>query len=168
MPRALLDVEPALLDALFTLLVAERERAVHAQQNFDYKGSITWTDGLNPYVNDPDRPMHIPEKWDGALVVLGYGMAYINDAGTMELECLPDYFALCQREGSQDMVFSPECSYNALGNKRSKPGGLAKGLHGGPGAENEKRFLKNNLEFVKTGGKLIMLTSAVKAEPSTV
>jgi hypothetical protein len=31
-------VEPALLDALFALLCAERERVVYAQQNFDYRG----------------------------------------------------------------------------------------------------------------------------------
>ena len=86
MPRT--HVEPALLDALFALLCAERERVVYAQQNFDYKGTKTWADGLNPYVTDPDRFMHIPEKWDGTVVVLGYGITYLSDAGTMELECL--------------------------------------------------------------------------------
>jgi hypothetical protein len=81
MPRTLLDVEPALLYALFDLLVAERERVVYAQQNFDYKGTKTWALNLSPYVTDPDRFMHIPEKWDGTVVVLGYGITYINEAG---------------------------------------------------------------------------------------
>jgi hypothetical protein len=146
---------------------------VHAQQNFDYKGARTWTDGLNPYVTGPDRLIHIPEKWDGTLVVLGYGITYINDTGTMELGCLTTSSCASVKAvkiwfpNSAITDFSPECSYSASGNRRSKPGG-PKGLHGGPGAENEKRFLKNTLGFVKMGGKLIMPTSAVKVEPSKV
>ena len=171
MPRTY--VAPALLNALFGLLCAERERVVYAQQNFDYKGTKTWADGLNPYVTDPDRFMHIPEKWDGTVVVLGYGITYLSDAGTMELECLTTSSASSVKAvkiwfpNSAITDFSPECSYNAASNKRATPGGLAR-LHGSPGAENEKRFLQNNLEFVKAGGKLILLTNAVKVEPSTV
>ena len=127
-------MEPALLDALFALLCAERERVVYAQQNFDYKGTKTWADGLNPYVTDPDRFMHIPEKWDGAVVVLGYGIAYLSDAGTMELECLSTSSASSVKAvkiwfpNSAITDFSPECSYNAASNKRATPGGLAR-LH---------------------------------------
>jgi hypothetical protein len=47
--------------------------------------------------------------------------------------------------------FSPECSSSKLGNDRSAKGGL-KGLHGDAGAENEKMFLENTLEFVTGGG----------------
>jgi hypothetical protein len=64
--------------------------------------------------------------------------------------------------------FSPECSSSKLGNGRSAKGGL-KGLHGDAGAENEKMFLENTLEFVTGGGgALIMLTSAVCVEDSNV
>jgi hypothetical protein len=49
-----------------------------------------WYKGLSPFVTDPDsRLLHIPEKWDGTLVVRGCGIAYKNNAtGTTELECL--------------------------------------------------------------------------------
>ena len=135
MPRTY--VEPALLDALFALLCAERERVVYAQQNFDYKGTKPWT--LNPYVTDPDRFMHIPEKWDGTVVVLGYGITYLSDAGTMELECLSTSSASSVKAvkiwfpNSAITDFSPECSYNELGNARPAKGSL-KGLHGDAGA----------------------------------
>jgi diacylglycerol kinase family enzyme len=101
---------------------------MHAQQNFDYKGTKTWT--LSPYVTDPDRFMHIPEKWDGTVVVLGYGITHINEAGAMELECLTTSSAASAKAAkiwfpnSAITGFSPECSYSASGNKRSKPGGL--------------------------------------------
>jgi hypothetical protein len=50
----------SLVDALYTLLLAENERAVHAQQNFNYKGTKTWDDGLNPDVTDPGRLLRWP------------------------------------------------------------------------------------------------------------
>jgi hypothetical protein len=61
----------ALLDALCAFLLAEKERVVHAQQNFNNKETRTWNDELNPYVTDKDRSVHIPEFWDGSAVVLG-------------------------------------------------------------------------------------------------
>jgi hypothetical protein len=61
--------------------------------------------------------------------------------------------------------FSPECSDNKSGNLRSKKGGLTK-LHGNAGAENEKRFLINTLEFVHGGGRLIVLTNAINVTDS--
>jgi hypothetical protein len=61
----------SLLDALYTLLVAEKARASYAQQNFNYKGARTWDDGLNPYVTDPERFMYIPENWDGTVGCTG-------------------------------------------------------------------------------------------------
>jgi hypothetical protein len=163
-----------LWDALYTLLVAEKARASYAQKNFNYKGAVTWDDGLNPYVTDPKRFMYIPDNWDGTLVVLGYGITYINKyTGKMELECLTTSSCATVKAAriwfpnSAMTDFSPECSYNETSNARSNKGGL-KGLHGEPAAENEKRFLQNTLEFVKKGGKLIMLTNAVCVEESTV
>jgi hypothetical protein len=36
-------------DLLFTLLLAQRERAVHAQKKFDYKGGVKWDNGISPF-----------------------------------------------------------------------------------------------------------------------
>jgi hypothetical protein len=68
-------------------------RAVHAQQKNNYKETKTWCNGLNPFVTDPDRLLHVPETWDSTSVVLGYGITHINAiTGAMELECLTTTF----------------------------------------------------------------------------
>ena len=90
------------------------------------------------------------------MVVLGYGLTYVTYEDVPELECLATSRCSTVKAvkawfpNSAITDFSPECSSNKTGNERSKKGGLTK-LHGNAGAENEKMFLTNTLEFVHGG-----------------
>jgi hypothetical protein len=140
----------------------EKIRAEHAQRTFNYDGAITWDNEVSPYVTDPDKILYIPPTFSpgGTLVVLGYGITYQREEelestcpGATELGCLSTSRCATVKAvkawfpNSAITDFSPECSSNKTGNERSKKGGLTK-LHG---AENEKMFLTNTLEFVHGG-----------------
>jgi hypothetical protein len=78
-----------LVNALRTLANSEKSRAEHAQQPFNYRGEVKWSNGINPFVVDPATFLYIPSTWDGTLVVLSYGITRKNDGtGATEPECL--------------------------------------------------------------------------------
>jgi hypothetical protein len=78
---------------------------------------------LNPFVTDPGKFLYILTAYDDTLVELGYGITYKNSAtGAMELECLST--SRCAVKAAAITDYSVECSYNKLGNARSKKGGL--------------------------------------------
>jgi hypothetical protein len=155
------------------LAIREKSRAEHAQRAPNYKGAVTWDNGLNPHVTDPEKFLYIPPTFDNTLVVLGYGLTYVTYEDVPELECLATSRCSTVKAvkvwlpNSALADFSPECSDNKTGNLRSRKGGLTK-LHGNAGAENERMFLINTLEFVQGGGRLILLTSAINVTDSTV